>query len=364
MRPPVNTDERPFVLVWELTQACELACKHCRAEAEPCRHPDELSTAEGKRLLESVSDFGNDQLVVFSGGDPLYRDDTLELIKYGRDLGLLVTVTPSGTASLSPDRIADLADAGVRRLALSLDGADSESHDGFRQEEGSFEQTLKAAKHAREVGLPLQINTTVCSETHDGLSDLSELVADLEAVLWSVFFLVPVGRGLTLNPVTPAVAERTMEWLRAVEDEADFAIKTTEAPQYRRVRTQERNEDETGDMIQGKDHRGIIAGDGFVFISHRGEVYPSGFLPHSVGNVRDEDITEIYRSDSMLNRLRDRDELKGKCGACPFRYVCGGSRSRAYAYTGDPLESDPLCPYVPPSFDGELPRQDFADYRV
>jgi radical SAM protein len=363
----VDTDERPFVLVWEVTQACELACEHCRADAQPRRHPDELTTGEGKELLDEAADFGNGQLVVLSGGDPLARDDLIDLVEYGTDRGLRMTLTPSGTGSLTPDVIADLADAGLQRLALSLDGASAGSHDAFRGEMGSFEQTVAAAEAAREAGLPLQINTTVCEATVDELPALRDRVADLSAVLWSVFFLVPVGRGRVLDPVSPERAERVMEWLHEVSDEARFGVKTTEAPHYRRVGLQ-RARDAAGDgsgapadgtAAPAADdigrRAGIRAGDGFAFVSHVGEVYPSGFLPESAGNVREDDLVDVYRSAFLFESLREPDRFRGKCGACAFRNVCGGSRSRAYAHTGDPLASDPLCPYVPEGYDGPLP---------
>ncbi|QKY20073.1 TIGR04053 family radical SAM/SPASM domain-containing protein [Halolamina sp. CBA1230] len=356
--PPrdIDTSRRPFVLVWEMTRACELACKHCRAEAQPQRHPDELTTAEGTELLDEARAFGEGQLVVLSGGDPLYRDDAVDLIEYGVDRGLEMTLTPSGTASLTPERIETVADAGLRRLALSLDGASPEAHDGFRKEDGSFRQTLEAARAARNAGLPLQINTTVCAETVDQLPGIRELVDQLGAVLWSVFFLVPVGRGAVLDPVSPERADRVMEWLVEVNSESDFGIKTTEAPQYRRVAMQRHQSATDNPDHDGVGRRtGITAGDGFAFVSHTGELYPSGFLPEAAGNVRAESLIGLYRDAPLFEKLRDPDALQGKCGACEFRNVCGGSRSRAYATAGDPLASDPLCPYVPEGYDGPLP---------
>jgi len=355
----IDTTRRPFVLIWEVTQACELACKHCRADAQPRRHPEELTTEAGKQLLRDARAFGEGQLVVLSGGDPLARDDTLDLIEYGTDIGLRMTLTPSGTGSLSSDRIEALADAGLRRLALSVDGGSAATHDAFRQEQGSFDQTLRAAEAAQSAGLPLQINTTVCAETVDQLPAIRELVADLGAVLWSVFFLVPVGRGRVLDPVSPERAEDVMEWLAAVSDDAPFGVKTTEAPHYRRVALDQRGDGGTtppeGDGIGRR--MGITAGNGFAFVSHRGDVYPSGFLPKTAGNVRAKPLTEIYRDSELFRSLREPDSLRGKCGACEYRHVCGGSRSRAFAYTGDPLESDPLCEYVPEGYDGPLPSQ-------
>lgn len=349
----VDTSERPVVLIWEVTQACDLSCDHCRADAQPDRHPDELSTAEGKRLLEDAAAFGEGQLVVLSGGDPLVRDDIAELVAYGDELGLRMTMTPSGTRSLSTERIEALADAGLKRFAVSLDGASAERHDAFRGETGSFAETIRAVEDAREVGIPVQVNTTVCRETVGELPAIRTLLTALGAVMWSVFFLVPIGRGRVLEPIDPAEADAVMRWLAAVADEEPFGLKTTEAPHYRRVLAQ-RSED--GDSNSNPGGRaGVIAGDGFAFVSHTGEVYPSGFLPQSVGSVRERPVHELYREAPLFRKLRDRDELKGKCGACPYRTICGGSRSRAYAHAGDPLASDPLCPYVPPEYDGPLP---------
>jgi len=363
--PPIDIDtsERPFVLIWEVTRACDLACKHCRADAQPERHPDELTTVEGKQLLDEARQFGDDQLVVLSGGDPLYRDDTVDLVEYGVDRGLRMTLTPSGTASLTGERIHSLGDAGLRRLALSLDGGSAGTHDAFRKEAGSFEQTVTAARAAREAGLPLQINTTVCAETVGELPAIRDLVADLGAVLWSVFFLVPVGRGRVLNPISPERAERVMEWLVSVSSAESFGVKTTEAPHYRRVALQQRQSATgAGESPAGGIGRrtGITAGDGFAFVSHVGDVYPSGFLPEAAGNVREASLVDIYRGSELFEQLRDPEALSGKCGACEYRHVCGGSRSRAYAYSGDPLASDPLCAYVPEGYDGSLPQQSLS----
>ncbi|WP_372479405.1 radical SAM protein [Halomicrobium sp. HM KBTZ05] len=351
----VDVEERPLVLIWELTQACGLTCKHCRADAQPERHPDELTTAEGKRLLDQAADFGDGQLVVLSGGDPLVRDDVTELVAYGTQQGLGMTLTPSGTESLTPERIESLQDAGLRRMALSLDGGDADSHDAFRGESGSFEATLAAAEAARETGLPLQINTTVCAETVDQLPAIRELVADLGAVMWSVFFLVPVGRGRVLTQISPDRAERVMEWLHEVSEAEPFGLKTTEAPHYRRVTIDRERDGDSGENDGLQRRTGIRAGQGFAFVSHTGEMYPSGFLPESAGNVRSESVVDLYRDSALFQRLRDDSALEGKCGACPYRGVCGGSRSRAYAATGDPMGSDPLCSFVPDEYDGPLP---------
>jgi len=354
----IDTDQRPFVLVWEMTQACDLACKHCRADAQPDRDPAELTTAEGRQFLRDVRAFGEDQLLVLSGGDPLARPDTIDLVEYGTDLGLRVTLTPSGTSSLTPATVDALASAGLRRLAVSIDGPTPAIHDAFRQEPGSFEATVRAARAARDRGLPLQVNTTVCRETVDSLPQVATLVADLDAVLWSVFFLVPVGRGTELDPIPPPQAEQVMHWLVEVAADADFGVKTTEAPHYRRVAAQaaaDATDAPAADRIGRR--AGINAGNGFAFVSHRGELFPSGFLPVAVGDVTDTPVTDLYRDAPLFERLRDPDALTGKCGACEYRRLCGGSRSRAYACTGDPLAADPLCAYDPPDYDGPTPTQ-------
>mgnify|MGYP002761530988 CR=1 FL=1 len=354
----IDTDERPFVLIWEVTQACELACDHCRASADPRRHPEELTTAEGKELLDAASRFGDGQLVVLSGGDPMKRGDLVELVRYGTERGLRMTLTPSGTEALSPESIDALADAGLRRMALSVDAPEA-AHDQFRGETGSFRRTREAAEAAHDAGVPVQINTTVCRSTVETLPAVRELVADLGAVLWSVFFLVPVGRGQLLEGLSPERAESVLAWLHEVSESAPFGVKTTEAPSYRRVALQRKGtatEAPESDEIGRRG--GILAGDGFAFVSHTGELYPSGFLPKSAGNVTAADLVSLYRDAELFRWLRDRDRLRGKCGACEFRHVCGGSRSRAYAASGDPLASDPLCGYVPEGYDGPMPWDD------
>ena len=344
MRGRVDTEQRPLVFIWEVTQACDLTCEHCRADAQEQRHPDELTTEEGTDVLDAAARFDDNQLVVLSGGDPCKRPDLTELVQYGSELGLRMSLTPSGTSSLTNDTLDALADAGLDRIALSIDGGDAEHHDAFRGEDGSFQETIRAARRATEVGLPLQVNTTVCAQTVDQLPAIRDLATDLGAVLWSVFFLVPVARGKLLDPVSPERADRIMEWLAEAPDEGPFAVKTTEAPQYRRVKAQRRDADIDSPSVT---RRGVIAGDGFAFVGHTGDIYPSGFLPKSAGNVREDDLVEVYRESELFTTLRDRDQLTGKCGACEYRLVCGGSRSRAFAYTGDPLASDPLCPYQP-----------------
>jgi len=352
--PEITFDRAPFIIFWESTRACDLACRHCRAEAVRHRDPDELTTAEVKRLFEQIRGFGEPMpLLVITGGDPLKRPDIFELIEYGHKLGLEMVIAPSGTNTITREAVRRFREGGLRAMALSLDGSTPERHDRFRGVPGAFDWTMRAAHFALEEGLPLQINTTVTAETADDLPAIYELIKPLGIKRWSLFFLIPVGRGRILPQVTPARAEQILLWLYEVGEEAPFQVKTTEAHHFRRVMLQRMAAEGASleELLSGRRLKGrmfgINDGNGAIFVSRTGEVYPSGFLPLSVGNVRREDIVAIYRNAPLLRELRDKGRLKGKCGRCEFRGICGGSRARAYALTGDHLQSDPLCPYQP-----------------
>ena len=329
-------DQTPLIFTWEVTQACDLECDHCRAEAQPDRDPQELSTAEGKALLEQVADFPDPgPVLVLSGGDPLKRPDLFELIDHATNLGLPTAVTPAPTPELDQATIQRFADEGVRRIALSLDGGTAAAHDDFRGEEGSFETVMRAARQAEDAGLPIQINTTVTSNTIDELPEIADLIKELGAVMWEVFFLVPVGRGEELQQLDPIETVDVMEWLYERQLNAPFRVITVEAPHYRWVAQRVDEDARVGSTRAGK---------GFTFVSHRGNMFPSGFFPRPVGNVREDHPVDLYQDSDLFGRLRDADNFSGPCGECPHRELCGGSRSRAYAATGDPFASDPLCP--------------------
>lgn len=336
-------DERPLVVTWEVTQACELECDHCRAEAQPERDPAELSTTEGRALIDSITDFSRPQpILVFSGGDPLERPDLVDLLDHAADRDVTTAVTPAPTENLTENVIEKLADAGVKRIALSLDGATPTAHDDFRGEEGSFARVRQAANQAREAGVEIQINTTVTATTVSDLPDIAEMVEEFDAAMWEVFFLVPIGRGEALAQLEPEQTVDVMQWLYRRGREAPYRVITVEAPHYRRV-ADEFEREQSGESVQVGSTR---AGSGFVFVSYEGEVYPSGFLPESGGNVLDRSLVDIYRNSSLFQQLRDTDQFVGSCAECPYLQECGGSRSRAYAATGNPLASDPLCPWV------------------
>jgi radical SAM protein with 4Fe4S-binding SPASM domain len=239
--------------------------------------------------------------------------------------------------------------SGAYSLAFSLDGSTAEAHDRIRGVEGSFERTVAAIGWALEADIPIQVNTLVAAETAPDLSNVYRLVTDLGVQRWAPFFLIGIGRGAVLREVSDAEAETLLEWLITCSRNPRPIIKTTEAHHYRRIALQQRREVPASDRREpaGRQSWGVRDGVGIIFVSHTGEVYPSGFLPLRVGNVRTDDLVQLYREAPLLQSLRNTDLLKGKCGWCEYRVVCGGSRARAFASSGDPLESDPLCAYQP-----------------
>ena len=355
----IDFNVSPFTVVWEVTRACVLHCVHCRAVAQRWRHPRELTTTEGKQLLASIKEFG-DPILVLTGGDPMMRPDLTELIEYAvQALGLRASLTPSSTPMVTRERLLEVQQAGIKRVAMSLDGATAEVHDAFRGHRGSFERTMNILADLRAIGMPFQINSTVTNINVDTLPALMEHVRASGAVQWSVFFLVPTGRASAEQMVSPERHEELMHWLAELSETSSFDIKSTAAPFYRRVAITRRRAQAQGEAVtfagagfryqDGLDRpmQGVNDGKGFVFISHVGEVYPSGFLPVSGGNVRELPLPRIYRESQLFRDLRNPDLLKGKCGACEFREVCGGSRARAYGLTGDLFAPDPACAYTP-----------------
>lgn len=342
--------QNPLLVYWETTRACALACRHCRAEAIPCADPRQLTHLESVGLLYQILAFG-DPLphLILTGGDPLERADLYDLIDDARALGIGVSITPSATHRLTPHAIARLKQHGIESIGLSLDGSNADRHDGIRNVPGCFEATVQAAKTASVLGIPVQINTLVAQETADDLPAIYEVVKDLNIMRWSLFFLIVVGRGKTLNEVSPERAERLMEWVYDLSQVAPFAIKTTEAPSYRRVAlNQMRKRSSEPHSSQGvRRGFGIRDGNGIVFVSSTGDVYPAGFLPLSAGNIGTTQLATIYRESELFQKLRRPEQFNGKCGVCEYRVICGGSRSRAFAHTGDPLGSDRLCMYEP-----------------
>ncbi|PWU67620.1 TIGR04053 family radical SAM/SPASM domain-containing protein [Gracilibacillus dipsosauri] len=356
--------KNPFIVIWELTRACELKCLHCRAEAQYKRHPLELSYEEGINLIDQIHLMDN-PLLVFTGGDPLMRNDVYALAEYAVKKGVRVSMTPSATPNVTKEAIQKAKVVGLSRWAFSLDGPTAKIHDHFRGTNGSFDLTIQSIQYLHELEIPVQINTVISKYNYEVLDEMAELVKKLQCVLWSVFFLVPIGRGQAKDMISPAEHEKVLRWLYQLSKRVDFDIKTTAAQHYRRVVIQQKMREHKNrhDHIDyedalikgatgtidglGRAPKGVNDGNGFVFVSHIGDVYPSGLLPIKAGNVRSSSLANIYQNSTIFKELRDPDLYKGKCGVCEFRHVCGGSRSRAYAATGDYLESEPYCVYIP-----------------
>jgi radical SAM protein len=318
----------------------------------PWHHPEELQRLEVEHMFHQIRGFGHPlPHIVITGGDPLERADIFSLIEYATAAGLSVSITPSVTPHLTRAAIEHLKERGVSSIGLSLDGSSPDRHDALRGIPGCFQWTMDAMTHAAATGLPIQVNSMVSQETVDDLPFLYTLLRDLPIMRWSVFFLIPVGRGQQLQSISSQRCEEILHWLYEISQEAPFAVKTTEAPHYRRVALTRMEaegrspaEIQRSSVYQGF---GIRDGHGIMFISHTGDIYPAGFLPIRVGNIRMDHLVTVYREAPLFQALHDPAKLKGKCGHCRYRAICGGSRARAWAVTGDPLESDPLCAYQP-----------------
>jgi radical SAM protein len=343
----------PRNVYWETTIACDLACRHCRANAIPCAPPDELTTAEGRALMDDIKAMGS--MLILTGGDPMKRPDLFDLIGYARSIHLPVSITPSTTPTLQAEDVARFKELGVAAMGVSLDGPTATIHDAFRGVEGTFQHSMNALAWAREHHIPVQINTTVTRDTLPHLPAMFDLLRD-HAVppvrRWSLFLLIPVGRGTELLAPSPDEVEELFGWVYRTAAGAPFHVSTVEAPHYRRYWIQQRLREGTAvpelPRFSKRMGFGVRDGNGVIFVSHVGEVYPAGFLPFPLlGNVRQTPLPTIYRTAPDLLALRDMDRLQGRCGECEFRWACGGSRARAWAATGNLLGSDPLCAYQP-----------------
>jgi AdoMet-dependent heme synthase len=381
-RGGIDYDESPFLAIWEVTQSCDLACKHCRAAAQPLPHPDQLTHAEGKALIDQIAGM-HIPIFVFTGGDPLKREDLFELIRYAASKNVRVAVTPSATPLLTREAIFKMKEAGLVRLGISLDGSTPEIHDRFRGLPGAWARTIQAIEWANEAGIPIQVHSTISRHNVNDLDNLCDLFERLAIVMWNVFFLVPVGRGQLDDLLSGEEFEQVFGKIYELSHKANFQIKTTEAMHYRRYLLQHNLEErrmghghpqEAGHPDRAEYEAGMPTtdaaarnrswatrrvndGKGFVFISHVGNVYPSGFLPIHAGNIRDTPLADIYRNAPIFKALRDTSRLEGKCGACEFKEICGGSRARAYALAGDPLAQEPCCIYQPKNWDPALDQQ-------
>lgn len=344
--------KNPMNIYWEMTQSCALACRHCRAEAISTPHPMELGLQDGLEFLRQIPKFGAPlPQLILTGGDPLNRTDLFEMIDEARRLGISVSITPAATPALTREVLVRLKEHGVEGLGLSLDGATAATHDAIRGVPGTFDRTMQAIRWAQELQIPVQVNTLVAAETADGLPEVYELLKPFGIARWSLFFLISVGRGKVLQPLPPLEAENLMGWIHRISQNAPFIVATTEAPSFRRVALQKmREEGMTGEQIKRSGATrsyGIRDGHGIMFVSNTGEICPAGFLPLPVGNVRKDNIVDIYRDAPLFRQLHDPSTFEGRCGICDSRTICGGSRARAFSATGNPLASDPICTFEP-----------------
>lgn len=347
-----NYKTEPRLVAWEATRACEFACRHCRASAQPNPDPRQLTTQEAKRLVDQIAEFCHPIFIV-TGGDPLSRPDIFEISEYATRRGLHVVLSPSGT-NVDARAVKKMKDVGIRRISVSLDGPNPQVHDEFRGVPGAFEAALEGLAHARPGRLPFQINTTVTQHNVGMLADMLDLAVRLGAVCWDVFLLVPTGRGTVEMEISAQEYEDVLSFAWEAQRRAAIQVKTTCAPHFARVQRQQRRANRPG-AVRGGDGRdrtrlvmrGCMAGYGFCFVSHIGEVQGCGYLPLIVGNVRDRHFKDIYQHAPLFEALREPERLKGKCGICEFRVVCAGCRARALAQLGDELEEEPYCTYVP-----------------
>ena len=345
----------PRLVAWEATRACDLACLHCRAVAQPRPDPRQLSTDEAFRLVDDITAFQEPVILILTGGDPLKREDIFDVTARASRAGLRVVMSPSGT-QVSPATVRRLKEVGVQRISVSLDGSTAQVHDSFRQVPGAFAEATQSLAYAREGGLPFQINTTVTRHNRNDLTNMLRLAVQMGAAAWDVFMLVPTGRGKVQMEITPEEYEETLHFVYEVSRTAPIQVKMTCAPHFKRVQVQERRRARaagTGTDAMAQAHpahgfsRGCMAGFGFCFVSHIGEVGGCGYLPLLAGNVRQGSLVEVYRESPLFKSIRDPNLLQGRCGICEYRVLCGGCRARALGASGNYLEEEPFCTYQP-----------------
>jgi radical SAM protein len=363
--PRLDYAQRPMLVFWETTRACLLACKHCRASATADALPGELTTAEGFKLIDEVAGFGRPYpILVLTGGDCLLRPDIFDLVEYATKLGVPVALSPSVTPSLTAEMIQKILESGVKAVSISLDGAVAATHEGVRGIAGHFEKTVQAIRALTAAGLTVQVNTTVMRSNVAELAEIAKIVANTGANIWEVFFLVQMGRGVVTEAITAQEHEDVCHFLYD-SSQYGFIIRTVEAPFFRRIVTRRLAGDPAPETVLYQELSGQLTtlmgpptkrlrahttatrdGKGIVFVAYDGEVYPAGFLPQPLGNVKNQPIAEIYRDTPLLIEIRAAN-FSGRCGYCEYADLCGGSRARAFADTGDALGEDSACVYHP-----------------
>jgi AdoMet-dependent heme synthase len=334
----------PRVVAWESTRACNYACVHCRAQAQKLPDPKQLTTQESLKLVEQIAALSK-PIFIISGGDPLQRNDIFEIATYATNLGLRVVMSPSGS-NINPQIVEQMKRAGIKMVSLSIDGSAPVVHDSFRLVPGAFDLAMKAIDNLKQGCMPFRINTTVTQHNLTDLPNIHKLAVKVGAKEWDVFMLVPTGRGKVTMEITPRQYEATLNFIYELNLSSPIPVKMTCSPQYMRLVAQKQS---SGEKAVQKEHsgRGCMAGNGFCFISHIGEVFGCGFLPVAAGNVREQTLQEIYQRSILFTQLRQNKLLKGKCGKCQYSNICGGCRARALGASGDYLGSEPYCTYIP-----------------
>lgn len=339
------------LVAWETTRACNLVCKHCRAEAVPDAHPDQLTRAEAFKLIDSFPATGS-PIVIFTGGEPMLRPDIYDLIDRVKSVGLTSAFSPNGTL-ITPESASRLKEAGVDRCSISIDGADAAAHDAFRGVPGAFQASMAGIACLKEAGVPFQINTTVTRANLSSFKKIFELCRSIGAAAWHIFLLVPTGRaeGLLDQVITAQEYEDVLHWFYDFRKTTDMQLKATCAPHYYRIMRQKAHQEgvipDYANFGMDAMTRGCLGGIGFCFISHVGVVQPCGYLPIDCGNVREKPFPEIWANSPIFCKLRTPAEYVGKCGVCEYHNVCGGCRARAYSMKGDYMAEEPLCMYQP-----------------
>ncbi len=337
-------DFLPKLIAWETTRACPLACKHCRAAANPEPDRDELSTAEGFRLLENIAAFAK-PTIILTGGEPMLRSDIYDLAAHARDLGLNAVMAPCGLL-LNDETAARLRAAGINHISISLDAATAEAHDAFRGVPGAFAAALRGLEAAKRAGLGFQINTTVTQHNVAELPAILDLAISLGASVFNPFLLVPTGRGRLISDqeISPPDYEKTLRWFAQQQTRPDIRIRVTCAPHYQRILHQAGHA-----QTAAHSPKGCMGGKSFAFVSSRGKIQICGFMDVECGDLRQEnfDFQKIWNSSETFLKLRNPDNYGGRCGYCEFRQVCGGCRARAFALTGDYAAEEPFCTYTP-----------------
>jgi len=323
-----------MVVAWESTRACNYTCAHCRAEAQKQPDPHQLTTQEALGLVDQIASFCKPVFII-SGGDPLQRNDIFVIASYASQMGFRVVMSPSGS-DLSAETFEKMKQSGVRMISLSLDGATTTVHDDFRKVPGAFELVMKNMALANAVRFPFRINTTVTQHNYQDIVSIHKIAVEQGAVEWDVFMLVPTGRGKIDMEITPKQYEETLQTIYKLSVSSSIPVKVTCAPQYTRIVAQQ-----TKGNLAGS--RGCMAGNGFCFISHVGDVFGCGFLPLCAGSIRQQNLKEIYQQSPLFIKLRNHRLLKGKCGKCAYSVACGGCRARAFSTKNDYLEEEPFC---------------------